>query len=275
MDILQSIILAVVQGLTEFLPISSSGHLALADKLFGPGTADLRFFAIVHFGTMFATIFVFWDEIAKLFKSLGTIPQAVREKKMNGELKMVLYIIIASIPTGFMGIFLKDKFESLTQSAVIVGACLLVTGTILLVTKFVRQSERTENNFGFLRALVLGVAQGVAILPGVSRSGTTIATSLYLGAERKFAGRLSFLISLPAILAVNLLEWFDPQAACPADGLLPKLPYIIGFVVAFGVGFLALKLLLKIVESGKFWIFSFYCFAIGITAIVLGAMGII
>jgi undecaprenyl-diphosphatase len=275
MDILQSIILSVIQGLTEFLPISSSGHLALADKLFGPHTADLRFFAIAHLGTMFATIWVFWDEIIKLFKSLGTIPAAVKEKKLNGDLKMVLYIIIASVPTGIMGIFLKDKFESLTSNVIIIGICLVVTGIILLVTRFVKTGERDQNNFGFLRALILGTAQGIAILPGVSRSGTTIAASLYMGADRKFAGRLSFLISLPAIFAVNLMEWFDPNAACPADGIVPKLPYIIGFVVSFGVGLLALKILLKLVENGKFWVFAFYCFALGVTAIILGGMGII
>lgn len=285
MEIVRAVVLAIVQGLTEFLPISSSGHLAITDAIF-PGSLDnlKTFIVFTHFGTMIATIWVFWDDIVKLFKSLLTIPKAIKEKKMNAELKTVLYIVIASVPTGAMGFFLADKFDSLTGNILLIGAMLILTGFILLVPHFVRKdknnknntSRRTAKNFGWWRSLILGVAQGLAIIPGISRSGTTISTMLLMKSERKFAGRLSFLISLPAISAATMMELvaLKKEFGC-LTGAVGIVPLIVSMLVAFGVGLLALKLLLKLVEKGKFYLFSFYCFAVGITVVVLNLVGML
>lgn len=268
-------ILAIIQGLTEFLPISSSGHLAIADKIFSGNLGSLEQFAItVHFGTMMATIWVFWDEIERLFKSLGTIPQAIKKREWNDDLKMVMYIIIATIPTAIIGFLLKDKFETLMGNLTVVGIMLIVTALILFLTKFTQQGEKKEGNFGFLNSFFLGLAQTVAIMPGISRSGATISTALFLKSDREFAGRISFLISLPAIIGANFYELYKlkSQGICPfGDAWIIQ---IVGFLVSFGVGLLALKILLRLIKKGKFFYFSIYCLALGIATIILSQVGI-
>lgn len=273
MTILKAIVLAVIQGLTEFLPVSSSGHLALANRIFPGMQGDLTsFFLILHFGTMFATLWVFWDEVIALIKSLGTIPQAIRTKEMNNDLKMVVYIVIGSIPAVLAGYFLKDKFDALATNMTVVGVTLLATALILFLTLFLKGGKRDEKDFGIGRAFVVGLAQAVAILPGLSRSGSTISTALYLEGDRKFAGRFSFLMSLPVIFGANIVELFG-QKTCPLkEG---KWIYLLGFFVAFGMGLLALKVLLKIVEKGKFYWFAVYCFLLGGTTLVLSLAGVL
>ncbi len=274
MEVIKAAVLAIVQALTEFLPVSSSGHLAIADALFKEGTTSLQSYIIItHFGTMLATLIVFIKEIWAMVLSLGTIPTAIKEKKAGPDLKMIGLIIVASIPTGVMGVLLADHFEAFTSNLVLVGIMLIITGGILLVTKYLPQGARTEKDFKWWRALILGTAQGFAIMPGISRSGTTISTSLMLGADRKFAGRISFLISLPAIAAAGILDLVKEYKSVGISGDL--LPLGLAFVVSFGVGWLALKLLLKLIQGGKFHYFSLYCFLLGAATIVLRLTGVI
>ncbi len=273
MNIFKAVILAVVQGLTEFLPISSSGHLAIANRIFpGLGGDITSFLLIVHFGTMFATLWVFWDEVIALFKSLVTIPKAIRDKEMNNDLKMVVYIVIGSIPAVLVGLLFKSRFESMVNNMIFIGSMLLVTAVVLFLTYFLKGGEKTEKDFGFWRPIVVGLAQAVAIIPGISRSGATISSALYLKADRKFAGRLSFLMSLPVILGANLYEWFSAPSCPLSEG---KWIYLAGFFVAFLVGLGALKILLKLVEKGKIYFFAIYCFLLGLTTIILSATGVL
>jgi len=209
MDLIKAIILGFIQGVTEFLPISSSGHLALADKLFPGGQADILFFTITHLGTMLATMVVFKKEIIAMIFSLKNLWIRIKNKNIDNNQRMLFYIFVGSVPTGVAGIMLADKFESMTDNMHFVASMLIITGLILFMTKYIPSGTKKENDFGALRAFGVGCAQGVAILPGISRSGTTISATLLLKGERNFAGRLSFLMSLPAILAANLLECLD------------------------------------------------------------------
>ena len=267
MEFIKAIVLGVIQGLTEFLPVSSSGHLAIAGALFPAGANNMETTIIVlHLGTMLATVIVFWKEIVTIFAAIPQIPSAIREKKASDELKMMWYIIVASIPTGLMGVFLAKYFEGLTQNLVLIGLMLLVTSVILIITRFLSGGKLKEQKFGTLRAFILGTAQGFSIMPGISRSGTTIATSLYMGADRAFAGRISFLISLPAIFAAVLLDFYKNMHAIKT---LHLAPLAVGLVVSFIVGYIALKLLLKLVEKGKIFWFSIYTFILGTATIIL------
>jgi undecaprenyl-diphosphatase len=280
MEILRSIILAVVQGLTEFIPVSSSGHLAIADALFDNITDNLKtYIAITHFGTLFSVIWVFWDDIIRLLKSLLTIPSAIKEKSMNDDLKMVVYIVTASIPTAIIGLLFTRVYVDLTANLIIVGAMLLVTGGVLLVSRFIKVDEnkaKDASNFGILNALILGTVQGLAVMPGISRSGATISTALILKSDRKFAGRVSFLISLPAVAGAALLEWIEiSQDGCPFSTGIINFPMVLAFLLSFIVGLVALKVLLKFVDKGKIHVFSYYCFGIGILSIVLRILGIL
>lgn len=276
MNIIKAVILAIIQGLTEFLPISSSGHLAIADKIISGDLGSLGQFTItVHFGTMMATIWVFWDEIIRLLKSLGTIPQAIKEKKWNDDLKMVMYIIIATIPTAIIGYFFNEQFEGFMNNLTLVGIMLLVTAVILFLTRFSQQGDKKEGKFGFLNSLWLGLAQTAAMMPGISRSGTTISTALFLKSDREFAGRASFLISLPAIIGANVYEFakLRSQGVCPfGQGVWIQMA---GFLVSFGIGLAALKLLLHLIKKGKFFYFSIYCLVLGITIIILSQTGVL
>ncbi len=274
MEILKALVLGIVQALTEFLPVSSSGHLAIANALFHDGGAGFKNLLIMaHFGTMLATLLVFWKEIWGLILSLGKLPQAIKTKQAEPEHKMIWIIILASIPTGILGYFLADRFDALAGNLILVGAMLMVTGIILLVTRFIKEGKRTETDFGAGRALILGLFQGFAIMPGISRSGTTISTSLVLGAERKFAGRVSFLISLPAIAAAALLDVLKELKAGTLNGSI--LPMAVIFTVSFVIGYFALKLLLRLIEGGKFYIFSVYCLLAGAVTIVLRLLKVI
>ena len=277
MELLKCSVLGIIQGLTEFLPVSSDGHLSLFAKFFPSSGSNLMLFVLLHLGTMFAILIIFWKDIWRLFLSLFTIPQAIKDKKLSDDLKMVLYIIVASIPTAIGGLLLKDYFEGLSANLIIVGLFFIVTAAFLISTMFVMPGARKESNFGSGRTLIVGLAQTLAILPGVSRSGTTISTAIWLGADREFAGRLSFLVALPAIFAANVLELKDAfTGGTPmVGGIVAAVPAIVGFLLAFGVGLIALKLLLGLIKNGKFYVFGFYCFAIGILSIILGATGIV
>ena len=261
MTILQSIFLGMVQGLTEFLPVSSSGHLAFFQSLLGMKEPLLFFDVMLHLGTLFAVVIYFWTDIWKIVQGIKATLK--REKKGHHQAKLFLWIILATIPTGIMGIFFKDWFESLFSKPKAVGAMLLITGLVLWLTRWVKKEGRLLERMGWIDSIIIGTAQGLAIIPGISRAGATISTGLFCGLDRELSGRFSFLLSIPAILGATLLEF-------PKMGGVRELwTTLIGTAVAFGVGILSLTFLMKVIKMGKIGNFSYYCWGMGILIILL------
>jgi undecaprenyl-diphosphatase len=261
MSIAQAIFLGIVQGLTEFLPISSSGHLVLFQSLFGMKDPQLFFNVMLHFGTLLAVVIFFRKDVIGILRAVGSTVTG-RRKNEEGE-KLFFLMVIASIPTGLMGIVFQDWFESLFAQPKTAGAMLLVTGTILYLTRWVKKEGRDLTKMRWVDALLIGVAQGMAIIPGISRSGATISIGLFCGLNRDLAGRFSFLISIPAILGATLLEMREGQSVSEVSVSLS------GMVVAFGVGLLSLSVLMKIIKTGNISNFSYYCWAIGAVMLLM------
>jgi undecaprenyl-diphosphatase len=261
MNILQSIFLGIIQGLTEFLPVSSSGHLVFFQSLMGLKEPPIFFDVMLHIGTLLAVVVYFRTDIWKI---IGGIGSALKGKEENREgAKLFLLIILASIPTGLMGILFKDWFESFFSRPKLVGGMLLITGLVLWLTRFTKKEGKPLGRMGWIDAILIGIAQGFAILPGISRAGATISTGLFCGLDRELSGKFSFLLSIPAILGATLLEF---RRIDTTSGLGTVL---IGTAVAFGVGILALTLLIKIIKIGKLFNFSYYCCGMGILMIIL------
>ena len=256
---LESLILGVIQGLTEFLPVSSSGHLELAKSLFGDESLpeeSLLFTVVVHFATALATIIVFRKEVS-------TIITGLFQFKNNAEFRFSLNIIISMIPAALVGLFLEDEIEALFGGKVLlVGLMLLVTGILLL---FANNTEAGDKNVSKGKALLIGVSQAIAILPGISRSGATISTSLLLGISRERAARFSFLMVVPLILGKMAKDILDGGLAVQ-DGI--PLNIFIGFIAAFATGLWACNWMLDIVKRANLNYFALYCFIVGIIAII-------
>ena len=272
MDPLSAIILGLVQALTEFLPVSSSGHLVLAHEVLGlsqqKGLAADAFAVAVHFGTLLSVMVVFWTDIKDLvfttLKALNkpsSIPDALRH---DPQLKLAAAIVIGCIPAGIIGLLFKSELESAFNSARLVCTALIATGFILLLTRVFSGGSKTVS---LGSGLVIGLAQAIAIIPGVSRSGSTIAVALFLGLEREHAARYSFLLSLPVIAGASVLKSLEllgqelPSTAWTSLGL--------GAAVAFIVGILALRMLMLVVRRGAFAHFGWYCLALGGTGLFL------
>ncbi|MBM4338000.1 MAG: undecaprenyl-diphosphatase UppP [Deltaproteobacteria bacterium] len=261
MNPFQAIFLGMVQGLTEFLPISSSGHLVFFQSLFGMKEPQLFFDIMLHFGTLLAVAIYFRRDISGIIRGIESL---VTGKRKNEEgIKLFFLIIVASIPTGLMGFLGKDWFESLFSRPSIVGGMLLVTGSFLWLTRWVKREDRRLEKMSWIDAILIGVAQGIAIIPGISRSGATISMGLFCGLNRELAGRFSFLLSIPAIVGATLLEIRKIQSVSEIS--LP----LIGMAVAFGVGLLSLTLLMRIIKTGNLSNFSYYCWAIGLLMLFL------
>jgi len=262
MTILQSIFLGIVQGLTEFLPVSSSGHLVFFQSLFGLKEPPLFFDVMLHLGTLFAVVIYFWTDIWKIVQ--GIVATLKRKEKGQNQAKLFLWIILATIPTGIMGLLFKDWFESLFSKPKVVGVMLLVTGLVLWLTRWAKKERRDIEKMGWVDSVLIGIAQGVAIIPGISRSGATISTGLFCGLDRELSGRFSFLLSVPAILGATFLESRKIGPGIEVQtGLL-------GMMVAFFVGLFSLTLLIRIIKMGKISNFSYYCWGMGILMILLG-----
>ena len=260
-SLLQSIFLAVVQGLTEFLPISSSGHLVFFQSLFGLKEPPIFFDVMLHLGTLLSVVVYFRKDIWGIIKGIAS---TLRRKEENREeAKLFLWIIMASIPTGLMGVFFKDWFESFFSKPKLVGGMLILTGLILWLTRWAKKEGKPIGRMGWLDAILIGIAQGVAIIPGISRSGATISTGLFSGLDRELSGKFSFLLSIPAILGATLLEFKGFDTVSGWENAL------IGSAVAFGVGILVLTPLIKIIKMGKMFNFSYYCCGMGILMIIL------
>lgn len=275
MTTLEAILLGIIQGLTEFLPVSSSGHLVLLQQLLGLKEAELFFDVCVHLGTLVAVVIVFWQDIKKIIRALLRLVSLAGPKdrmraavKSDPELKMAVMIVIGSLPTAVLGLMLHRIADRLFTSAFIVGLMLMVTGGLLWLT---RRTAKQNQPSGFDRltpknALLIGIMQGLAIIPGISRSGSTISIGLLLGINRELAARYSFLLSLPAIVGAGLLSLRDGLSRSDLSIQIP----LVGAFTAALVGYAALKTLLHVVRKGGLYRFAPYCWLLGVLAIIFG-----
>lgn len=247
--IIETIILAVVQGVTEWLPISSSGHLVIVQGwLFPEEELPLIFSVMLHVGTLCAVLLMFWRDIVKIFKALIKLDFRIEEGKL------ALYIAVGSVPTAFIGFLFHDIFKSFFHNLFAVSIALLITGSFIYV------SERRKNGkeLGWLDSLLIGIAQGIAIIPGISRSGATITTGLLRKVEKEKAFRYSFLLSIPAIIGATVTESMRVSVGDVDAAIM-----FLGVVTSMIVGYVSLKLLLKVVLKERFHLFAYYCWTVG------------
>ena len=263
MDWLEALILGLIQGLTEYLPVSSSGHLAIGAKLFGlSGEENLAFTVAVHVATVLSTLVILWKEIVWLFKGFFKF-------KWNDEMKYIVNILISMIPVAIVGFLFKDTVEEIFGSGLlVVGICLLVTAALLAFAYFAK--PRQKEKISMLDAFVIGIAQAVAVLPGLSRSGSTIATGLSLGNKKEKLAQFSFLMVIPPILGEALLDALKmlKGSADATTSSIDILPLAVGFITAFVVGCLACKWMINIVKKGKLIWFAVYCAIVGLVSII-------
>ena len=258
--------LGIIQGLTEFLPVSSSGHLVIFENLLGFKEPEILLDASLHLGTLLAVCIYFRSDLLKMFQGLWSWMNPTHDTKrgLTAHASMAVMVVVGSIPTALIGLIFKDPLEKLFGAVTTVGVMLLVTGVITGITKFIPEERGKWDRVKVWMALAIGVAQGLAIIPGISRSGSTIVCALLLGLRRETAGRFSFLLSIPAIIgAVGL------QLESDAIARVGIIPLVAGFASAAVVGFFALKLLMGMVKKGHFYYFAPYCLAIGILTIIL------
>lgn len=241
---LNEIILAVIQAVTEFLPVSSSGHLALVSKLFGIGSGNLFFFTVLHIASLLAVLIFTRKEIMQLLSF---------DKKYY---ELWIYLIVATIPAGLAGYYFHDFFAAAFNSYLMIGVAFLVTGLVLLSTK----NTKVFSKLNVKNAFAIGVAQIAAILPGISRSGVTISSGMFLGLNREKAARFSFLLFIPLSLGAVILE---SGKAYFSWGLA------VSFLITLFLSLIFLNLLMGVIKKGKFWLFSFYCFAVGLISLGL------
>ncbi|WP_350345015.1 undecaprenyl-diphosphatase UppP [Proteinivorax tanatarense] len=275
MSLLHAIIVGLVQGLTEFIPVSSSGHLVLTQHLLGIEQPGITFEVILHFGTLVSVFWVFWDDIISLIKAALTIPKVIfgntsfDTMKYKNERYFIFLLFLATIVTGFIGLAFEDFFKETYSSIKVVGVMLLLTGGILFLASSVRIKDKNIEKMKARDSIFVGLFQSLAILPGISRSGSTIAGALLTGLNRETAIRFSFILSIPAILGATLLELFEALQVGFDSSLI--IPYITGFIVAAISGIIAIKWLVSVLNRGKLYYFSFYCWFVGITVLVLAS----
>ncbi|MBL4592358.1 MAG: undecaprenyl-diphosphate phosphatase [Flavobacteriales bacterium] len=259
MSVLEAIILGIIQGLTEFLPVSSSGHLELAKVILGDNSLpeeSMLMTVVLHGATALSTIVVFRKDIVDLFKGL-------LQFKNNDEFKFSLSIVVSMIPAAVIGVLFNDEIETFFGGKVLlVGSMLLVTAVLLI---FADKAKNTDKKVGVLQAILIGISQAIAILPGISRSGATISTSVLLGIDREKAARFSFLMVVPLILGKMAKDVLD-GAFDVIDGSM--LNYGAGFIAAFLTGILACTWMIKLVKKSKLRYFAYYCLVVGVAAIV-------
>ncbi len=268
MNIVESIVLGFVQGLTEFLPVSSSGHLVLFEHFMGNTVSqDLSFEVMLHFGSLLAVILYFKKDIGRLFNALFHCTSKEPEIKYN--LNLIWFMLISTIVTGVIGFTFKPRFESMFGSPLLVAIMLSVTGIIVFMSDKVKKSDVPSGAMGIGRALIIGLGQAIAITPGISRSGTTIAVSLYTGIKREDAAVYSFLLSVPAILGASLSEVENLMNMNP-DLIIN---YIAGIFAAFVSGYMVIHFLLSLIKRQKLKYFSYYCWGLSVVATTFILMG--
>lgn len=276
MTYLLSILMGIIQGVAEFLPISSSGHLALFQTFFGMENVEeqyMFFIVLLHFGTLISVCVVYWRDIVDMIrefflgiaalagKDTGTPPPPAR--------RMVMLIIVATLPL-FVMVLLQDAVNRLFSNSIMVSCALLATGFILFFSDRLAKGHKTARNATVTDVLIVGCGQALAVIPGLSRSGTTISVGMLRGFDRSFAVRFSFLLSLPAILGANVLEIKD---AVEAGFPMEELPmYLVGVAVAAVVGYFAIRLVKSLADKGKFGKFAYYCWAVGLGSLIAGVI---
>lgn len=262
----EALILGIVQGLTEFLPVSSSGHLEIGQALLGTaGEENLTFAVIVHAATVLSTLVVLWHEVAQLFK--GTFSTT----KWNQEKDYVAKILVSMIPVFIVGMFFKDQVEAFFgDGLLLVGICLIITALLLWLSEFLgKRINRQGHEVTYRDAIIIGCAQAIAVLPGLSRSGTTIATGLLCGVKKESVAQFSFLMVLIPILGEAFLDLLDLLQG-EMNIAIDWLPLFVGFLAAFVTGCLACRFMISIVRKQKLIYFAIYCLAVGTFAIVYG-----
>lgn len=255
MGVIEAIVLGIIQGLTEFLPVSSSGHIILGSQILGTQIKeDVLFAIVVHTATALSTVVVFRKDIAELIKGMFS--------KHDAERIFVAKIVLSMIPAAFVGIAFDKQIESIFGEYIwLIGICLIVTGIILFLAD---RAKRTEKSVGYVDAMIIGIAQAIAILPGISRSGATISTAVLLKIDREKAARFSFLMVLPLIFAKMGKDVLDGELTANSE---MALPFIAAFIAAFIVGILACNAMIMLVKKSQLRYFSYYCFIIGLIAI--------
>ena len=279
MSIIGAILMGILQGLTEFLPVSSSGHLAIFQNLFhiGQGVEDLFLFDILlHIGTLIAVFAVFYKDIIKLIKEgfgiifdfIKSVFGLIRGRKWrkvirSGYRKFVMLIIVSTIPTGIIGVLLKDLVEECSKTLIMPGIFLIITACILFIADRAEEGDKTPKDATYRDALIIGTSQGIATLPGISRSGTTITMALLCGFEKRFAIKYSFIMSIPAVMGAAVLEIKDVVETKASF----EPAYFVGMIVAAITGYAAIKIMLNVVKNKRYIFFSVYCLIAGIVAI--------
>lgn len=269
--------MGLIQGVAEFLPISSSGHLALFQAYFGMEDVEgqhMLFTVLLHFGTLISVCVVYWRDIVDMIREFFLGIAALCGRKDTGVTppparRLVMLIIIATLPL-FVMVLLKDAIESLFTNPILVSCALIATGFVLFFSDRMARGRKTAKNATVADALIVGCGQALAVIPGLSRSGTTISVGMMRGFDRAFAVRFSFLMSLPAVLGANVLEIKDALASdFPAE----ELPmYIVGVAVAAVVGYFAIRLVKTLSDKGKFGSFAYYCWAVGLGSLIAGVV---
>lgn len=272
MEYVRAAVMGLVQGLTEFLPVSSSGHLQIFKVLFGTQffSSGLTLDIMLHLGTLLAVFIVFQEDILLLVKEFFLLIADIfrgRYKSNSPYRKMLLMLVVASVPAAISGIVLKDFLESIAHGRLwVVGVCLFITAAILFLSDGVVAGKKEMKDLNAKNSLLVGVFQGIAVLPGISRSGSTISGALFAGFTRDFAFKFSFLLSIPAILGAALFDFID---VLKEGSDLAVAPALCGVLVAAVSGFFAIKVLRKLVKNGKFKYFGYYCMAAGALTLVL------
>ena len=274
MTYLSSFLLGLVQGLAEFLPISSSGHLSIAQNLLGLNTEIPEFFdVLLHLGTLVAVFVAYWrdicDMVAELIRGVGDLVHGTTPRQVPPARRLILLIIVGTLPL-FILLPIHKQVQALSNNMVFIGAALVVTGFLLFACDLVRKGKKTERTATIADVLVVGLGQAIATMPGISRSGMTITTGCFMGFERKFAVRFSFLLSIPAVLGANILSLKD---ALDAGIIWAEVPmYVVGVITAAVVGYACIRLLRLVAEKGRFGAFAYYCWAVGLLTLLLNAI---
>lgn len=284
MTLLQSVFLGLIQGLTEFLPVSSSGHLSIMKQIFHMETGGMFFDVLLHIGTLIAVCVVFYKDIFRMIKEgfaiIGDVcvnivtffcnrknheDRPYRRIVYNNYRKFVMLVIVSTIPTGIIGVVASDLVAYAEQILIVPGICLIITSVLLFIADRIPDGGKTPKQVTYTNAFAIGISQGLATLPGLSRSGTTITACLLCGMNRKFAVKYSFIMSIPAILGALVFEIKDVEFAALTAADVGN--YVIGTLVAAIVGYVCIKTMLVVVRKKKFTIFSIYCLIIGMISI--------
>lgn len=279
MTLLNSLILGIIQGVAEFLPISSSGHLSIAQNLLGlgvEGTDDVFFDVLLHLGTLGAVFVAYWQDIKEMilefFRTISDLAGRRTVEKLPPARRLILLIVAGTLPL-FLILPVKDAVEGLYANTFFVGGALLVTGLLLYFCDRLRKGRKNERSASIVDVLIVGLGQAVATCPGISRSGMTISMGCFRGFERRFAVRFAFLLSIPAVLGANILQLKDVAETGVDLALLPA--YLVGVAAAALSGYLSIRLVRMVADKGRFGAFAYYCWAAGAVTVVLSLLKVL